>query len=237
MGVGLRSFARRVATRLFPNGRSQPSDLASVPLEDLLRQYYAVWLQLHERVNRAVPNIKLRRHGVYSFSDFVLEHIDRNRPVRVLDIGAADCFLDLVLSSEMHRDSTFNCVDVSRSEHLRLSPQVTFVQADALAVLGQPQESSYDYGIASGFLGLLNPEQKHTAFHGLRACKHLFIRENPKVTNVIDAFCYTNLDSYRPWPNAFSERELKDLLASHDFRVEAIEHEYDIYVYATRSGT
>lgn len=236
MGAGfLKSIARRVAARVIPGGYVQSSDLASIPLEDLLGHYYAVWLQLHHRVNEVEPNIKLRRHGVFSFSDFVLQHIERAAPVRVLDVGAADCFLDFVLSQEMHKDSTFDCIDVHRSERVYLNSQLTFVQADAVAVLGQAPPPTYDYAVASGFIGLLPPEQKRIVFEGLSGCTHLFVRENPKITSIIDAFCGPQLDRYRPWPHAFAERELKDMLARHGFTIRAMEHEYDVYIFASRS--
>ena len=98
---GTKSMARRVAAHLFREEFSLASDLESVPLERLVRHYYDVWKHLHDRINEVYPHLKLRRGGVFSFSDFVADHINKRDPVRVIDLGAGDCYLDFMLSEEV----------------------------------------------------------------------------------------------------------------------------------------
>ena len=229
---GTKSVARRLAAHVLRQEFSLAPELESVPLERLLRHYYDVWKHLHDRINEVYPNFKLRRDGVFSFFDFIANHINKGDPVRVIDLGAADCYLASLLSEEMHAETHFDCVDIKRPDDLRLTPQISFIEKDVLSMLQDITFSEYDYAIASGFLGVLSDQQTSMVLDALTQCPLVFIRENPKMTNLIDAFCGAQLDSYRPWPDSFTEHSLKDALTRHGFNVLAVEHEYDIYILA-----
>ena len=224
---------RRMAARVFREEFSLASDLDSVPLERLLRHHYEVWRNLHDRINHASPNFKLQRGGLYSFYDFVAKHINKRDPVRVVDIGAGDCYLDFMLSEDMHADTRFDCVDIKRPKRLHVTPRISFIEKDALSMLSDIRFEQYDYAVLSGFLGLLSGDQTSRVLNAVRRCPRLFIRENPKITNLIDAWNTSLPDSYREYPHLFTEQSLKETLAAHGFDILAMEHEYDIYVFAS----
>jgi hypothetical protein len=197
-----------------------------------LQLHYTISDRLHYRINKLVPNIKLRRHGPFSFTDFVLKHIDRTTPVQVLDVGAGDCFLASALSAEMHPDSRFDCYDIERRSHLYLNSQVTFHHQDVLLGLDAIFQKRYDYAIESGFLGLFSDEQKDIVVDALRSCGRIFIRENPRLSSLIDMFCGERLKKYNEYPNTFTEHSLRALLTRHGFQILALRHEVDVYVVA-----
>jgi hypothetical protein len=227
--------------RMFAEGRRNAAlareELSGLSLERLLQLHYTISDQLHSRINKLVPNIKLRRHAPFSFSDFVLEHIDTTSPVHVLDIGAGDCFLDWTLSEDMHPGSRFDCYDVERRSPLYVNAQMTFYQQDVLSHLYVISRRRYDYAIESGFLGLFADEQKDTVMDALRGCEAIFVRENPRLSDLIDMYCGDRLTEYNEYPHTFTEQSLRDLLTRHGFEILAFQHEVDIYAVARPKRT
>jgi hypothetical protein len=150
----------------------------------------------------------------------------------VIDIGAGDCYLDLMLSEDMHEQTQFDCIDIKAPKRLHVNARISFTEKDALSMLPEIPFAGYDYAVLSGFLGLLSDDETSRVLDAVKECPRVFIRENPKVTNLIDAWNTQLPNDYREYPHLFTEQTLKDTLAAHGFEILAIEHEYDIYVFA-----
>lgn len=223
---GLRTIVTHASTEL----GILPSRFDRVPSDVLLDCYYSVWRTLHGRINASNPNIKLRKGGVYTFYDFVSKRINKDSPMRVLDIGAADCYLAFHLSEEMHRYSHFDCIDVRVRPHMYLNRNITFQQKDILSIISEEPEPSYDYVIISGTLGLFNKDQRHALLGYLEHCTYFFMREVPRFTSLVDVYVEKDRSKYVPWDN-FTETGMKADLLEHGISIVEIEHEYDIYVF------
>lgn len=230
--VAAKPVVRRIASRVFRDEFSLASDLEAVPLDRLLHHHEAVWRNLHDRLNAEHPHFKLRRGGVCSFTDFVARHINTRDPVRVLDIASGDCYLDFMLAEQMHAETHFDCIDIKRPRRLYQNARITFAEQDVLSILADIPFTRYDYVVLSGFLGLLPDEQTRIVLDAASRCPLLFIRENPGITNLIDAWKQLQPTTRREYPHLFTEQSLKDTLRAHDFEILALEHEYDIYVFA-----
>jgi len=223
---GLRSIVTRASTEL----GILPSRFDRVPSDVLLDYYYSVRRTLHGRIDASNPNIKLRKGGVYTFYDFVSKRINKDSPVCVLDIGAADCYLAFHLSQEMHRDSHFDCIDIRVRPHMYLNRSITFQQKDIFSIISGERKPSYDYVIISGTLGLFNKDQRHALLSYLEHCTYFFMREVPRFTSLVDVYVEKDRSKYVPWDN-FTETGMKTDLLEHGISIVEIEHEYDIYVF------
>lgn len=222
---------RTVVTRASTELGILPLGFERVPSDVLLSHYYSVWHTLHGRINASIPNIKLRKGGIYTFYDFVSKRIDKDRPVRVLDVGAADCYLAFHLSEEMHRDSHFDCIDVGMRPHMYLNRNIAFQQKSIFSIISEERKAtSYDYVFISGTLGLFNKDQRHALLSYLKHCTYFFIREVPRFTSLVDVYVEEGRSKYIPWDN-FTETVLKAELLEHGIAIIEIEHEYDIYVF------
>jgi hypothetical protein len=197
----------------------------------MLYLHYAIYNALTIRINRLVPHFKQREDFKHSFYHFIINRIDKNNPVKVLDIGSHDCYLAFLLSQEMHKDSHFDCFDVFMQPKLYLNNNINFHEKDFIASIKEGYADSYDYVILGAVISLFDGEQTDILFEYLKTCKYLFIREVPRYTNIIDVYCEKDLVDYTGW-NSYSERELKERLRRSNFEILAVEHEYDIYIYA-----
>src|SRR5262245_2458880 len=86
-----RRLADRVARQLAQTCTQIDIDaFRTLPLEHLLSHYYALSELVVGRINQQIPHFKLRQGQQTSFYDFVRLRLPRDRPLRVLDIGAGD---------------------------------------------------------------------------------------------------------------------------------------------------
>jgi len=233
-----RRLADRVARQLAQTCTQIDIDaFRKLPLEHLLSHYYAVSELVVGRINQQIPHFKLRQGQQTSFYDFVRLRIPRDRPVRVLDLGAGDGYLAWQLSAELHPDSRFDCVDIRRPSNAYVNDRVRFIEMDAASFARDEHTPQYDCAIAAGLLGLLSEEDRDVVFSLLGRVNDVFVREVPLVTNIVDAYCYDRLDQFTPWYRNFTEASLKASLMGYSLDVLSFEHEHDMYVHATGSGS
>jgi hypothetical protein len=206
--------------------------MKNVPTEQLLTQFYAVWAELNVRINTEIPNLKARAEITHSFFTFINQTICRTSPISVLDLGAHNCFLAAALASEVHPGSRFTCVDTIDVQPRASHPNVLFRQADIFQFIDGHSNDRYDYAILGAVLGLFDPAGQRLLLDFVRrTCRRVYVREVPKLTNLVDLYCEHDLARLRGWDN-FTERGLVQTLAEHRFEIERLEHEYDIYILA-----
>lgn len=207
------------------------------PLRVFLAVYRSLLGILLIRINGTIPHFKQREDTPFSFYHFILGHIDKRRPVQVLDIGSHDCYLAYKLAQQIHPESSFDCYDVRRTAPLYQNPNIHFHEMDFISLIRQENAKTYDYVILGAVLSLFQEEERAVLLKYLNRSQYLFIREVPRYGNMIDAYldCFEGPDL--SWNN-FSENRLKTILSDFEFEILSMEHEYDIYIYAKpRTGT
>jgi hypothetical protein len=206
--------------------------MKNVPTEQLLTQFYALWAELNVRINTEIPNLKARPEIPYSFYSFIAQTIERAAPVSVLDLGAHNCSLSAGLAEIAHPESRFICVDAIDVQPRALHPNVCFRREDIFQFIASDGDRRYDYAILGAVLGLFDTAGRRDLLEFVRrSCRRVYVREVPKLTNLVDLYCERDLVRLRGWDN-FTERGLVRLLDEHGFEIERLEHEYDVYVLA-----
>lgn len=213
-------------------GFREHADAATVPTERLVAQFYALWSELNRRINTEIPNLKARPEIPYSFFAFIEQSIERASPVTVLDLGAHNCSLSAGLARITHQQSRFTCVDIADAQPRAAHPNIEFQQADIFDFIAGQDGRRYDYAILGAVLGLFDAAGRRALLNFVqRTCGRVYVREVPKLTNLVDLYSEHDLVTLRGWDN-FTERGLRSVLVGHGFEIERLEHEYDIYVLA-----
>lgn len=205
--------------------------LGWMPIEWVLKLHYAIRSQLHSKIYRARPHIKLLKGTPFSFSEFVVKHTDNANALSVLDVGAHDCFLANELSKRLHPASRFVCFDVVRQPQMYLNDQIEFTQADFIEMLRNGYSRKFDVIILSGMIPLFSDVERKVLFQYMRNCGSLFIREGARFPDIIDIYCEANLKSYTGYEN-LCESDLTALVQGEGFDVVMVEHEFDVYLKA-----
>jgi hypothetical protein len=227
----MKALVNWVRSKLHMQDNRLPTELETMPLNALLAHYYSVLQIANVRINSSVPNCKDRKDFPCSFYAFLSRYIEKNHPVTVLDVGSHNCYLSFMISQVVHKNSRFDCVDVKREKSLYLSSVIKFHETDIFNFMNKTNQASYDYAILGAVLALFEEDRRVALLTFLRRCKYIFIREVPKITNLIDAYCEKDLIRYKGWNN-YTELALKEELRKNGFEILDVEHEYDIYIYA-----
>ena len=222
---------------LFPKRKKTEPDLVnmdlnSIPMDALFKHYYSVWLALTLRINTQYPNIKAKAETPFSFFNFISNSINKKKPISVIDLGSNNCFLAYNISKITHPDSKFTCIDYTDHQPLYITNNVVFSKIDVFDFININVQKKYDYAILGAMLGLFTKEKQKNILEYVRTnCRYVYIREVPKITNLIDLICEKDLPNYHGWNN-LTESELKALLKQNSLIIDEFEHEYDMYLLA-----
>ena len=85
----------------------------ALPMTDKAHVLIRLQQVMTEEIYRERPHFKMMVGDPCSFSNFILDNIDKERPVAVADLGSHNCYLASVLSPRMHSGSTFICASQS----------------------------------------------------------------------------------------------------------------------------
>lgn len=215
-----------------PKGLFPEPGSTSPRIDDLISEYYELQNNLTIQINRLIPNIKSLQDTPHSFFSFISNRITKCKEISILDIGSENCFLSYQISRIIHHESRIDCVDISTPQEKYNSPNINFQQMDIFEYLQKKKTKHYDYIFLGAILALFSREQRNDLLLQLAEnADYLFIREVPRLTNLIDVYCQKDISKYKHWWN-FTETELKQEITAHGFTILDIEHEYDIYIFA-----
>jgi hypothetical protein len=207
-------------------------DINSAPMEELLKHFYSVWEALNVRISQKNPNMKAKTETPFSFANFILATIVKENPISVLDLGSNNCFLSYTISNLVHPGSQFSCIDLETTQPLYVTKNVNFQQIDIFEYINLNKRIQCDYIILGAILALFDSnKQKLLLDFARKSSRFLYIREVPKLTNLVDVYSENDLVKFRGWNN-FTEHELRNLLKQNSFEILKLEHEYDIYILA-----
>lgn len=235
--------------KAFGASRSEPQDLAltfrnytpmqiarimadSLSITELGATIGHLEHEWNQKLYQLFPAYKLRPESPFSFTSFLLRQLPSDIPLSLLDLGSGDCFLAQLLSTRLHPNCEFTCIDSAKLDSNTLPHNVHFQQAEIKNWISENRKHRFDFTIIGGTLSLFSHKERRAILSWVkRHAGAILIREVPRVRNLVEAHAEQAAFLDRSYA-LLSEAELKDLLRETGFRLVALEHEFDIYAHA-----